>query len=244
MFSGFQALLRSLRRYLPDLPGDHDEFVFQTNELPMCRGMWTAISEDAWEIVSPLVQMVRVVSSACNRSGWPGAAVPGPPNLAQANLGQEDSDQFRIFIKTLNGETLTILCSRSDTIPTVKSLIQDKKGFPTDQQVLILSGNRLDADDNWTLADYDIQKDSMLHLVFTLRAGKPVIYLYPPIATRISAKLSLTRGWEFSAIYPVRLVKNTAQGQEFEWVVDALPSGILKEVGTGFEMSYLYWEAE
>jgi hypothetical protein len=93
------------------------------------------------------------------------------------------------------------------------------------------------------LSDYGISKGSTVNLALSLR-GKPVIYLYPPIPTRITAKLSITPEWEFSAIYPVRPVKSTAQGHEVEWEVDALPSGVLKEISTGLEVSYLYWEAE
>ena len=74
--------------------------------------------------------------------------------------------------------------------------------------------------------------------------GKPVIYLYPPTATRVSAKLLLVPEWEFSAIYPVVPAKTTLQGQELEWIVDASPNGSLKEANTGLEVSYLYWEAE
>ncbi|KAF6740892.1 hypothetical protein DFP72DRAFT_1128633 [Ephemerocybe angulata] len=77
-----------------------------------------------------------------------------------------------------------------------------------------------------------------------LKGAKPVIYLYPTSATWVSAKLALVPEWEFSAIYPVVPAKRTDTGEELEWVVDAAPNGVLKEVGSGMEMSYLYWEAE
>lgn len=70
---------------------------------------------------------------------------------------------MQIFVKTLTGKHITLEVKSTDTISSVKEKVVDKEGGSALCIRLVFAGTQME--DDMTLADYSIQKDSTLHMV-------------------------------------------------------------------------------
>lgn len=70
---------------------------------------------------------------------------------------------MQVFIKKMDGKTITLELESSDTIEWVKAKIQEKEGIEIDNQTLMFNGKVLE--DGRTLADYEVEKESTINLI-------------------------------------------------------------------------------
>ena len=74
---------------------------------------------------------------------------------------------MQIFVRVMCGKTITLEVEESTTLQEVMDMLQGKSGVPPDEQRLVFVRKQLEP--GRTLADYNIQKESTLHLVLRLR---------------------------------------------------------------------------
>ncbi|XP_045084018.1 polyubiquitin-like [Aegilops tauschii subsp. strangulata] len=117
----------------------------------------------------------------------------------ESTLTLDLSPQMHIFVKTLTDKIMTIEVEQADTIDSVKAKIFDETGICPGRQHLVFAGNELE--DSCTLADYNVQNESTLHIVLRFRCQRGGMHIF---VRTLTDKIMTTEVEGEDSIYSVK----------------------------------------
>ncbi|KAL7057123.1 hypothetical protein AAHC03_025629 [Spirometra sp. Aus1] len=88
------------------------------------------------------------------------------------NLMVRQIADMQIFVMNLKGRTITLRVKPSTTTEEVKKMIEDRDGISPEMQRLVFESKQLE--NGRTLEDYNVQKESTLHLLPRLEGGMQI----------------------------------------------------------------------
>ncbi|KAJ7142822.1 hypothetical protein C8R44DRAFT_846629 [Mycena epipterygia] len=262
----YQAVTAAARRYFPQIQAP---FSLQTDELDVCGGELTDISPDIWEMAIEMLSSVLVKPEPAEPVPMNPSRIIPPVHVKQETSNTEPVAHDQ----SLTSDTAikeTVGDSHASVVVNYKNQTQTYRIKPTTPFSrlfpLVLRAFGLDdgcyssyACKDWNFycdgvrtyeehtaaaLGYDDGDALYIDLLPVLKGGKPVIYLFSPHVIDVSVRLTLTRDWDLSVIYPVVPAKRTpAGGESIQWDVRTHADGSLTEYTTGLDVAYLFWEA-
>ncbi|KAJ7463633.1 hypothetical protein FB451DRAFT_1352919 [Mycena latifolia] len=228
----YKTATATARRHFPQMAFP---VLLQTDELDVCGGELTDISPEIWEIAVDVLFTVLVKEQI-------------PPAAPAADLGDR-RDKITLDVHW-HGHTRRIFVSPATRIQRI--MADALRAFEmsycdeTDFKLTVDGAHACFYTLDNSLANLGFGAGATVEATLgrELRGGKPVIYLFSPNIVDASVRLTLTREWDLSVIYPVVPVKRTPEGGgTIQWSVCTRPDGTLTERTTGLDVAYLFWEA-
>ena len=134
----------------------HDPYSGKNHEVKLARRKFMA-------------QVFKQVFGADPKEGW--GRAESEEDYAKRLTSKKrrwPSDQsFQVFVKTLRGQTRSLMVDHETLVEDVKLMLQDAGEPPVDQQRLVFAGKQLE--DGRTMRDYKVTYPSTLHLLQRLR---------------------------------------------------------------------------